>query len=1162
MKRMSKDIEIIQLLKEYNNKFGSKPIKENKDIKVINLLREYNSKYELLNEAKSKFDILVKKLGASEENAKLLDETFGSLSVIMANKIGEHYLKTAVKNPSGDKYSTIKEVLSQEPFYEYPIVIEQLQLIKNYIEFELDGKLEFEESDGTKGTLKDLNLYEIFNKARDWEKKSGGKINYIENEENIVEKFDDGFYWVNLGAQNCDEEGKRMGHCGRSGKGNLYSLRSYTPLRRGFTRNESHLTAAIDDDGIVYQLKGGENTKPKKEYHPYIVDYVEDDNGKLIGQGLLYIKRNGKYLVQEFSREYSPKNDFKLEDLDEEVLIQLYKDRKELFKGSTELIKKMESLGIKIGDINFPTEFEIEILYSSVHHYIEDDELAFSTSYRRMHLSEVVLERDEEGYQSYLDHYHDYAPGTKTHEESYMFRINLIVDKYLNEGLKNYIRKLIIDEINQDQRDPTLNKKQYETMSLSSLIYKTEMGQEIMNYMFHIQQDLIIDSMHDVYYKTLISCLKLYAEGGYVSDSDGSIFINGHLDNLVDMKDPDVIQAYEEVESESGDFFVNEVFRKLIEWETIPRTYWNRPNPNDVKIEVNRYNELLYEDLERYETNMNESKDIKVINLLREYNSRYELLNEAKSKLDILVKKFGMEEANAKVLDDIFGPLSIWMANKLGEYYSNMYNEDYPTPKVAISRLYLRASSYRSQFTSIKDYIVVGLNGNKSSLDNLDYKEIYDKSKEWHDSLNLGDAEIDYKETHPIILDFRNNNGEGYYWVSLETKNSTEECKRMGHCGRSSKGELYSLRSDRKMGKFRYNKSHLTAAIGEDGIIYQLKGPKNSKPKEEYHPYILPLFEVQDEDDDYLIKGFGREYASRQDFRLEDLPMETLKTIYKTRPDIFKGNYKLKEKMKELGVDIELEPLPSEFYIDIDYEYAHFYIENDEVAYDKGTYGGDRQYMLSEVVLGRDFSGYYAYLDINYSDYTPEEKTAKGSQLGKIKLFLDKYVYDGLKSQMRRMVMENLTDDEKKRYENTPLHDLLNETEIGQEIVIGALYDTQQELLVAKMHSVYYNNLMDAFREYVVDGGEVDDDNMNFISISGDLSNLVDLDDPEVIEIYTTIEEQYEDMYTDMVFERLVFEDLISKPRWNRPDPRTLELNVENFNKLLNEKLNELENEY
>jgi hypothetical protein len=128
-------------------------------------------------------------------------------------------------------------------------------------------------------------------------------------------------------------------------------------------------------------------------------------------------------------------------------------------------------------------------------------------------------------------------------------------------------------------------------------------------------------------------------------------------------------------------------------------------------------------------------------------------------------------------------------------------------------------------------------------------------STQWHDSLEVGQGDINYKETNPTILDLTDENGNGFYWADLNTKNSKDECDRMGHCGKSSYGYLYSLRQNIPINnKYKLNKSVLTAAIGEDGIMYQLKGVKNSKPKDEYHQYILPLFYVltnyNDEDDD------------------------------------------------------------------------------------------------------------------------------------------------------------------------------------------------------------------------------------------------------------------------------------------------------------------------
>jgi hypothetical protein len=65
-----------------------------------------------------------------------------------------------------------------------------------------------------------------------------------------------------------------------------------------------------------------------------------------------------------------------------------------------------------------------------------------------------------------------------------------------------------------------------------------------------------------------------------------------------------------------------------------------------------------------------------------------------------------------------------------------------------------------------------------------------------------------------------------------------------------------------------------------------LKGPKNSKPQAEYHQYILPLFFVLGgggEEEDYLIQGFGSEYASDLDFKITDLPDDTIKELYKSK---------------------------------------------------------------------------------------------------------------------------------------------------------------------------------------------------------------------------------------------------------------------------------------
>lgn len=545
---------------------------------------------------------------------------------------------------------------------------------------------------------------------------------------------------------------------------------------------------------------------------------------------------------------------------------------------------------------------------------------------------------------------------------------------------------------------------------------------------------------------------------------------------------------------------------------------------------------------------LEENKDVKIIDLLKEYNSKYELLTEA-SKLKILTdkNKWGMPEEQAKVLDDIFGSLSVWMAKKIGEYYSNILPEDYPTPKDALSKLFLKGTSFREQFNSIKDYIVVELDGKKSSLDNLNYKEIYDISKQWHDKLKVGEGEINYVEPkdHTVIIDFRKD-GEGFYWVALNTKNSDEECGRMGHCGRSSRGYLYSLRSDKKLRgeKYKVNKSHLTASIGTDRVLYQLKGPKNSKPKEEYHQYILPLFSYED-DGDYLIDGFGTEYASQQDFKLEDLPIETLKELYQDRPELFKSRG-LKNKMQDLGIEIEVEPLPTLFDYALEYDAVTSIIDGDEVVGNKKVGRNSYKVYLSDAVLSNNFDLIYDKFDADFYSESWED-------------ILENSVYEGLKSHIRRLLMMMVERNEEdikliKNYENKDLIDFITEVDVNDEIK-NALYDKYRDALLESYIDALYKSLIDTLKMY----GDVRLEN-TFVTINGDLSNFVDMDDPEVIEVYDRVESEHEAIYTDFVFYELVSDGIVPKAEWNIPHPEDVDLDEDKFNDLLNDELNEIEN--
>ena len=116
---------------------------------------------------------------------------------------------------------------------------------------------------------------------------------------------------------------------------------------KGSWVGSSHITIGLNtNSGVTYQIKGKSNSKPKPEYHPYIVD--------------LLIQRKE---IKDFGTEYSPVNDFKISDLDEDLKKKLKKTRPDLFQAIyillTELIEKPKTSVNTI--INFIEKNKVEI---------------------------------------------------------------------------------------------------------------------------------------------------------------------------------------------------------------------------------------------------------------------------------------------------------------------------------------------------------------------------------------------------------------------------------------------------------------------------------------------------------------------------------------------------------------------------------------------------------------------------------------------------------------------------------------------------------------------------------------------------------------------------------------------------------------------------------
>ena len=512
---------------------------------------------------------------------------------------------------------------------------------------------------------------------------------------------------------------------------------------------------------------------------------------------------------------------------------------------------------------------------------------------------------------------------------------------------------------------------------------------------------------------------------------------------------------------------------------------------------------------------------MKIISLVEE------LVVEA-SKKDVLIQKLGFSNDNAEVLANLTGSLAVWMGNKLIDLVRDNL-KSFGQEEVSREDIIGKINSggivrgKRSEITSIMDWIRVGLNGNVGQYKDNSFETLYQESRKWHESLGTGEGEINYEEKNDILRDYRKD-GIGLYWVDLNTNNSEEECNRMGHCGRTSGyNTIYSLRETKRINpQYTINKSHLTAAVGSsDGIIYQLKGPKNSKPREEFHPYIVDLI-LNSED----IQGFGSEYDSSSDFKITDLSEPDIKKIYDARPELF-NTRALKRALQKMGIG-EYEEPNTIFELTIDPEYVGNYVEGDwTVRQWKDKNGYTRKTSFIETLLSGDIwdlmDGYHDDWKGGLEYYTNEENTQKILEIIKQRAGDD---FDPEES------LENLIQEYDEDYE------IRN--------AIGSAYSDAA-------NSSYYDYGMKQLRDALEEYGEVtklNDEGVNITINLKDVADKMGVGDDELDEYY----ENCGDDNPSCVFDEIMGQ-YYDKPRFRIDDRWSPDIDDEDFNSYLNDRL-------
>ena len=526
-----------------------------------------------------------------------------------------------------------------------------------------------------------------------------------------------------------------------------------------------------------------------------------------------------------------------------------------------------------------------------------------------------------------------------------------------------------------------------------------------------------------------------------------------------------------------------------------------------------------------------------VVDILKEFNK--DIISEA-SKKDVLIKKLGLSEINADRLDRLCGSFAVWMANKLIAYQEAVLKSWNDSPlkdgkEITKQDLIDKINNgnlipMKSQsITSIMDYIRVGLNGDNSSIKNSSFQDLVTAALEWHESLDVGQGEINYVEVNKVIADFRDEEGMGFYWVDLQTNDSNEECTRMGHCGRTYQtNSIYSLRENMRIPgtKYTLNKSHLTAAISNTGVLFQLKGPKNSKPQEKFNKYVLPLFYVK-KDDGYLIEGFGREYQSANDFKLSDLSEDEIRKLYQDRPNLFDSR-EYQKLLKQMGI-IETPERDYKFLLKINPWDVNDYVQGDWTV--RKTKTGRGSIGLFETILSGDMWDLWDNYD---ADWT---------------VALQYYVNKENERRIRNMLVDMA---EKAGVEfDTELNteDAIEEYDTDGEIQ-RALSSAMNDAESGSYQNYMYKTLKSELEEY----GNVIKFNDEGVEIEIDLTPYIDNTNEEYVDAY------FEDCNDDIscVFTEMLHQGDIDKPKFSIDDRWYPDVDNDEYNSLLNDRLSEI----
>ena len=472
------------------------------------------------------------------------------------------------------------------------------------------------------------------------------------------------------------------------------------------------------------------------------------------------------------------------------------------------------------------------------------------------------------------------------------------------------------------------------------------------------------------------------------------------------------------------------------------------------------------------------------------------LILEASAR-DVLVNKIGLTDKAVDFFIERCDKLTIIIVNKIIKYNLKIMNiEDTPTKADILKATHWVNINYRTfseDLVSIMDWIRVALNGNLGTHKNDDFETLLNESKKWHDELEVGSGIYNYEENEDnIILDFRDEDGMGFYWVDLETSSCNDEHKRMGHCASTGGDTLFSLRETKRINeKFTINKSHLTAAIENYHVfpeyygnrIIQLKGQKNSKPAEKYHKYIVELLINKK----IKITGFGSEYDSASDFKLSDLNNDLFNVVLKNNQQLI-GTIGLYSAHKKGLID-EAPQVVFDIFIKPDEMYAFI---------DSANYNNRKtNFVENFLVNGVD----YFDIDIDWQDFTYYSSNDLENKI-------EEYLINNFQDKINELNNEN-EDDE--YFEDLKISDKIKE--LDADDLITVIRDSMSRAYEDSYSVSIMRSIESALTDY---GGvlQINDQGakikVNLLNFQNDIDSSEILSTPEDVKeiLYTLVHEE------------------------------------------------------